>query len=161
MRSNFVAGIVGGLIAGVVFGLMMQMMMAPTPTGGQMPMMAMVAQVVRSDSVVVGWLYHLFNSAVIGAIFGWLLGSRAHSYWSGLGWGALYGLAWWVLGGLVLMPVLLGMPVFAPVMMAAMWPVALGSLVGHLLYGAILGLSFVWLHSMTRTPATRLSQRPG
>jgi hypothetical protein len=66
--------------AGVVFGLMMHMMTAPTPDGGQMPMMAMVGQVVGAGSVGVGWLYHVFNSAVIGAVFGWLLGGRARGY---------------------------------------------------------------------------------
>ena len=80
MRSDINNGIVAGLIGGVVFGIMMQMMNAPTPDGGQMPMLGMVAKVVRSDSMAVGWIYHLFNSAVIGAIFGWLLGSRSHHY---------------------------------------------------------------------------------
>jgi hypothetical protein len=71
---------------------MMQMMNAPTPEGGQMPMMAMVAKVVRSDSMAVGWIYHLFNSAVIGAIFGWLLGNRSHTFAPG----ARMGRAVWV-----------------------------------------------------------------
>ncbi|HEY6363777.1 MAG TPA: hypothetical protein VI585_03180, partial [Candidatus Binatia bacterium] len=82
MHSDIREGIASGLLGGVVFG-MMQMMNAPTPEGGQMPMMAMVAKVVRSDSMAVGWLYHLFNSAVIGAIFGWLLGSRSHRFGAG------------------------------------------------------------------------------
>lgn len=145
MRSDINCGVVSGLVAGVVFGIMMQMMSAPTPEGGQMPMMAMVAKVVRSDSMAVGWLYHLFNSAVIGAIFGWLLGSRSHTYTAGLGWGALYGFAWWIIGGLILMPVFLGMPPFAPLMMAPMRPVAMGSLMGHLIYGLILGGGFAML----------------
>src|ERR687888_192923 len=112
MRSRVIAGVVGGLLGGLVFGMMMQMMSAPTPDGRSMPMMQMVAMVVRSDNLVVGWLYHLFNSALLGAIFGALLGSRVQSYASGLGWGALYGFAWWILGGQILMPVLLGMPPF-------------------------------------------------
>lgn len=145
MRSKIGAGVVAGLIAGVVFGMMMQMMTAPTPQGGQMPMMQMVTMVVRSDSMIVGWLYHLFNSAVIGAVFAWLLGGRAQSYGGGLGWGALYGVIWWVLGAQILMPVFLGMPPFASLMMAPMRMVAMGSLVGHVLYGLILGASFVWL----------------
>jgi len=153
--SRLSASIVGGLIAGTVFGLMMQMMTAPTPDGGRVSMMAMVAQVVRSQSLAVGWLYHLFNSAVIGAIFGWLLESRAVDYRSGLLWGSVYGVAWWVLGGLILMPLLLGMPAFAPLMMAPMRPVAWGSLIGHLLYGVVLGAAFVWLTRPTGTPATR------
>jgi hypothetical protein len=119
-------------------------MMAPTPEGGQMPMMAMVAKVVKSDSMTIGWLYHLFNSAVIGAIFGWALARQVHGYGSGFTWGALYGTIWWILGGLILMPMLLGMPVFAPLTMESMRPVAAGSLLGHVIYGLILGGSFVF-----------------
>jgi uncharacterized membrane protein YagU involved in acid resistance len=145
MRSPVGAGIVGGLIAGIVFGMMMTMMTAPTPAGGRMPMMGMVAQIVGSTSLAVGWAYHLFNSAVIGGIFGWLLGGRAHAWGAGLGWGALYGAAWWILGGLILMPVLLGMPAFAPLMMPEMRPVAIGSLIGHLVFGLILGAGVVAL----------------
>jgi hypothetical protein len=147
--SRIVGSAVAGLGAGVVFGMMMQMMSAPTPDGGRVPMMAMVASVVRSDSIFVGWLYHLFNSALIGAIFGLLLGARVENYGSGLLWGGLYGVVWWILGGLILMPLLLGMPIFAPLMMAPMRPVAWGSFVGHLLYGLILGAGFVWLSKPT------------
>jgi hypothetical protein len=161
LKSKTGAGIAAGLMAGVVFGIMMQMMSAPTPDGMQMPMMAMVAKVVRSDTMVVGWLYHLFNSALFGAIFGWVLGNAAVDYPHGLGWGAAYGVFWWVLGALILMPVLLGMPAFAPLTMPPMRMVAMGSLVGHLIFGLILGGVFVRLRrehpSMhgTPTPAVR------
>jgi uncharacterized membrane protein YagU involved in acid resistance len=161
MSSKIVAGALAGLAAGLVFGLMMQMMTAPTPDGGRMPMMAMVANVVRSDNLVAGWVYHLFNSAVIGALFGWLLGSRADSWGPVLGWGALYGTAWWVLGGLVLMPILLGMPAFAPLAMAPMRPVAMGSLFGHLIYGLVLGAVFFRLRRRepTRDSGMGLTRR--
>lgn len=142
-----------GLIAGVVFGLMMHMMTAPTPEGGQMSVMAMIGQIVGSPSVAVGWVYHLFNSAIIGAMFGLLLGDRVHGYGAGLSWGAAYGLAWWILGGLILMPVFLGMPAFAPLMMPGMQMMAMGSLVGHLIYGVILGGLFVPFHSRARVAA--------
>jgi len=82
---------------------------------------------------------------VIGAIFGWLLASRSQHVGSGLGWGAIYGFAWWILGGLILMPVFLGMAPFAPLMMEPMRPVAMGSLIGHLIYGLILGGAFAML----------------
>ncbi len=145
MRSDIGNGIAAGLLGGLVFGIMMQMMNAPTPEGGQMPMMVMVAKVVRSDSMTAGWIYHLFNSAVIGGIFGWLLGNRSQRIGAGLGWGALYGFVWWILGALILMPLFLGMPAFAPLMMAPMRPVAMGSLMGHLIYGIILGGGFAIL----------------
>lgn len=145
MRSKVGVGIIAGLVAGVVFGMMMQMMNAPTPDSKQIPMIQMVAMVVGSTSIVVGWLYHLFNSAIIGAIFGWVLGGRAETYGAGLGWGALYGIFWWILGAQILMPVLLGMPPLASVMMPPMRMVAVGSLVGHIIFGLILGAMFVWL----------------
>jgi hypothetical protein len=99
MPSRITASIAAGVVAGVVFGILMHMMTAPTPEGGRMPVIAMVGQIVGSPTVVVGWLYHLFNSAIIGGIFGWLLGPRVGGYGSGLGWGAAYGFAWWILGG--------------------------------------------------------------
>jgi hypothetical protein len=151
MNSRIGASIGAGLIAGIVFGVMMQMMTAPTPDGGSMPVLAMIGQIVGSPSVGVGWLYHLFNSAVIGAIFGWLVASRVDGYGSGIGWGAAYGFAWWILGGLILMPVLLGMPAFAPLLMPPMRMLAMGSLIGHLIYGAILGGLFVPFYSGART----------
>lgn len=98
-----------------------------------------------SPTVVAGWLYHLFNSVVIGAAFGWLLGARVHGLGSGVGWGAGYGFAWWILGGLVLMPVLVGMSPFAPLTMPPMRAIAMGSLIGHLIYGAVLGAVFAAL----------------
>jgi hypothetical protein len=143
MGSRIAAGAIAGLIAGIPFGLMMQMMSAPTPDGGQMPMMAMVAMVVGSTSIAVGWLYHLFNSVVIGVLFAWLFGARVHAMAAGLAFGAGWGLVWWVVGGLVLMPIALGMAPFAPLMMAPMRPVAMGSLMGHVIYGVVLGAAYV------------------
>lgn len=139
MSSRIAGSIIAGIIAGVVFGVMMHMMTAPTPDGGRMPVIAMVGQIVGSPTVGVGWLFHLFNSAVIGGLFGWLFGPRLHGYASATGWGATYGFAWWIVGGLILMPVMLGMPAFAPLMMPPMQIVAISSLIGHLIYGVVLG----------------------
>lgn len=153
--DKVLAGTGAGVVAGLVFGAMMQVMTAPAPDGARMPVMAMVAKIVRSDSLVVGWMYHLFNSVVIGAVFGVLAG-RVSSYGAGVAWGAMYGALWWVLGGLVLMPVLLGMPAFAPVIMEPMRPGAVGSLVGHLVYGVVLGGVHVGLVRRSETPAAHL-----
>ncbi len=154
MSSKIGSGIKAGVFAGIFFGVMMQVMTAPTPEGTTVPMMAMVAKIVGSSSLAVGWIYHLFNSAVIGGIFGWLL-SRPSSitYSKGIAWGAAYGVLWWVLGGLILMPMFLGMSAFAPLMMEPMRPVAWGSLIGHLLYGLILGGMFVWMERPERSYA--------
>ncbi len=155
MQSRLPSGGLAGLSAGVVFGAMMQMMTAPTPQGGQMPMMAMVAMVVGSSSLIVGWIYHLFNSVVIGAIFGWLIGDRAVSVGSGLGWGVMYGIGWWILGAQILMPVALGMSPFASMMMPSMRMVAMGSLIGHMIYGLILGGLFAVFSARLPRPVVR------
>ncbi len=143
MQNKVIAGIVAGLIAGLPFGIMMQLMKAPTPDGSQVPMMMMVAMVVRSESLLAGWLYHLFNSAVIGALFGGFLGAAGDANTGrNVALGAGWGVVWWVVGALILMPLLLGMPPFAALRMPPMRPVAMGSLVGHLIYGVILGLAY-------------------
>lgn len=59
LPARLVAGLVSGLAGGVVFGVLMQMM-------GMVPMVAML---VGSESVAVGWLVHLTISAFIGATY--------------------------------------------------------------------------------------------
>lgn len=66
MSSKIGSGIKVGVLAGIFFGVMMQVMTAPTPEGTTAPMMAMVAKVVGSSSLIVVWIYHLFNSADLG-----------------------------------------------------------------------------------------------
>jgi hypothetical protein len=78
-------------------------------------------------------------------LFGWFLGIRIGGWARGIGWGAAYGVLWWVLGGLILMPRFLGMPAFAPLEMPMMRPVAFASLLGHVIFGVILGAAFVAL----------------
>jgi hypothetical protein len=57
------------------------------------------------------------------------------------------------------MPLLLGTPPFAALRMPAMRPVAMGSLIGHLVYGSLLGAAYVRLYSRPGTrdavPASR------
>ncbi len=131
MSGKFMAGIVGGLVGGLVFGLMMAMM----------GMMSMIASLVGSQSSLVGWLLHLAISAFIGVTFALLFGDRSTGYGSGLLWGIVYGIIWWVLGPLVIMPAMMGMPLFMFNSMTMM------SLVGHIIYGALLGLGYVWYTS--------------
>jgi hypothetical protein len=76
-----VVGVVGGLAGGVVFGMLMQMM----------DMMPMVAMLVGSESVAVGWLVHLAVSAALGVLFAIIPGRRATALAPGLALGAAWG----------------------------------------------------------------------
>ncbi len=117
------AGVAGGLVGGVVFGLMMQ-------AWGMIPM---VAQLVGSSSPAVGWVVHLLISAFFGAAFGVVLGPVVKGLISGTLLGVGYGAVLWVVGPLLLMPARLGMPLFV------VDDMALRSLVGHLVFGLVLG----------------------
>ncbi|MHB0962029.1 MAG: DUF6789 family protein [Gemmatimonadaceae bacterium] len=79
---------------------------------------------------VVGWMAHFMIGIVLAGgyalVAGWLPGPAAAR-------GALYGVAPWLMAQLAVMP-MMGMPVFSGSVAMAM-----GSLVGHLVYGAIVG----------------------
>ncbi len=118
------AGLIGGVAGGGVFGMLMAMM-------GMLPM---IASMVGSNSPIVGFVVHIGMSIMIGlgltVIFGNLL---LTSYQRGIVVGMGYGAIWWVLGPLMVMPMMFGMPLFT------VDTTALFSLMGHLIYGAILG----------------------
>jgi len=131
---NLKLGAYAGLAGGVVFGVMM----------AAMGMLPMIGQMVGDPSAVTGFFVHLVISAQIGASFATIFHSVIHSTTRGLGYGLVYGGAWWFLGPLTLMPLFMGMG------LGVNWNASaasqmLPSLVGHLIYGVILGLSYAWL----------------
>ena len=127
--GNVKYGIVGGVAGGIVFGAMM----------GMMGMLLMVGQMVGFPSSGVGLIVHLLISAFIGATFAFLFGSRVETRTAGLGYGLFYGGVWWLLGPLTLMPLMMGMGTAWTVAAATQ---ALPSLMGHLIYGGILGWTY-------------------
>ncbi len=124
LARRITAGVTGGIAGGLVFGVLMAMM-------GMLPM---IASMVGSDSALVGFGIHIVISILIGwgltVPFAGLLSSYGRAALIGLAYGAL----WWVLGPLLIMPTMLGMPLFM-IDATAMW-----SLMGHLIYGVILAL---------------------
>jgi uncharacterized membrane protein YagU involved in acid resistance len=128
-------GIIGGLAGGAVFGMMM----------GMMGMLPMIGKMVGQPSAIAGFIVHMINSGIIGAAFAIIFGRSAASIKGGLGFGSLYGVIWWLLGPLTLMPLFMGMGFGVNWNMAAainMMP----SLMGHLIYGIILGIVYSKLH---------------
>jgi uncharacterized membrane protein YagU involved in acid resistance len=97
---------------------------------------------VGSSSAAVGFLMHLVISAVIGAGFGIVFGRAVESTPRAVGTGAVYGMIWWILGPLTLMPLMLGMG-FGSQWNGAGLANAMPSLMGHVIYGVITG--FVYL----------------
>lgn len=122
-------GALGGLVGGVIFGMMMSML----------GMIQMVAMLVGSEALIVGWGLHLAISVFIGATFGLIAKTQLTNWGAGIGLGIGYGVFWWILGALILMPAKMGMPVFALNTMA--WQ----SLMGHMVFGLVMGVVAVAL----------------
>jgi len=94
-----VAGALAGIAGGLVFGALMVAMMPP--------MIGMIGSLLGVPSL--GWGVHLLFSAIIGAVFGAVVGDRAASWAPAIALGAAYGVVWWILGPLLIMPTWLGM----------------------------------------------------
>ncbi len=124
-------GAVASLLGGFLFSLIM------VATG----VLPRVAALVGGSSPVLGFAVHLVISSLIGMSYGLLFRYESPDIGSSIGWGTLYGLAWWFIGPLTLMPVLLGSPPLWTVQTA---DILLPSLLGHLIYGAATGLVFFW-----------------
>jgi len=152
--KNLVNGVTGGLAGGVVFGIMM----------GMMGMLPMIGKMVGLPTAAAGFAVHLMISAAFGAAFAVTLGRAVCGLASGLRRGLLYGGAWWILGPLTLMPLMMGMGLgvnWNPAAALQMLP----SLVGHLIYGAILGVTYARLGSggvrrVVASPATPAAPSP-
>lgn len=128
------ASTAGGLLFGVVMWV----------TGDVL----LVARLVGSDAAWVGMAVHLAISAVVGATYVLAFRDESPDVISGLGWGVVYGVVWWLVGPLTLMPTLLGAPL---AWSAAGVVAALPSLFGHLLYGAATGVSVAVLERRRRS----------
>ena len=150
-------GVVAGLLGGLVFTIVMvQIGFLPT-----------VARLIGSRSPSAGFVTHLVIADLIGASYGLLFRRQSYDLGSALGWGVSYGFFWWILGPLTLLPMLLGAaPQWTPEVAAGLT----ASLVGHLAYGAALGLGFhllearynpwwIPLSSLEETRAGRLKEQ--
>ena len=134
--KRLIAGIVGGLAGGVLFGAMMQMM----------GMIEMIGGLVGQETAAVGWAVHLGISALFGLVYAVTFGVLSSSWGRAVGFGAVYGVIWWVLGALLIMPAWMGMPVLQ---VGAM---QIQSLIGHLVFGVALGVVF---QALAQTVSTR------
>lgn len=116
------AGAVGGVAGGLVFGMMMAMM----------GMLTMIASMMGSHSAWVGFGIHVMISIVYGIIFT-LLAARWFTSWGkGLLAAVIYALILWLIGPLMIMPMMAHMPLFA------FTGTTMLSLMGHIIYALIL-----------------------
>ena len=130
-----------GVVSGLVGGLAFTAVMVQTGSLGG------VADLVGATSTVAGFFVHLAIAVIVGASYGLLFRRQSFDIGSALGWGVTYGFIWWNLGSLTLMPVILGTtPDWTADVVAGVFP----HLIGHLMYGAGLGITFYFMEARHR-----------
>ena len=141
LRRRLIVGGGGGFLAGVVFALSLQLQAMKNVTGlfGTSMGLALAAELVLATAVGVG--------------FAVLFRYQPRGYAALTSSGLLYGLLWWLLGPLTLVPLLTGQ---APLWSLNAARAAFPSLIGLLLYGGITGFSFyvLWLLLQKLYPVT-------
>ena len=149
-----VAGGSAGVVSGLIFGYWML-------AGDFFPLLAGLGEF-RSQTMAVAAQFGV--ALAIGATFGLLFQRDVHGYGSCMGWGVGYTMLWWFAGPLFLFPLLAHVPLD--------WSAGhasdlFGALVGHILYGLILGISYatfdrIWVRLFIQSdPLNRKPEGPG
>ncbi len=129
LAERGISGAFAGLSGGIVFGVWM----------AEKGMFPVIASMAGGNSAILGLTMHLAISAAIGASFGILCSRFAESTLPSTLWGMVYGFAWWFLGPLTLMPVMMG---GSPQWTAAAVAGTIPSLIWHLVFGGVMGISY-------------------
>jgi hypothetical protein len=133
---RFIRSVEWGGLAGLVGGIVSSPVLLVT---GILPR---IAGLETSFAGARGLLIHLVISALIGASYGLLFRDEASSFGLGVAWGWVFGLIWWYLGPLTLLPMLLtGQIDWSPDAASRLLPL----LPGHLIYGATTAFVFLLL----------------
>jgi uncharacterized protein (DUF2062 family) len=148
---------VGGL-AGIVGGWAFGQWMAKV---NHFPL---IAGLIHLRSYNAGVALHFVFAFIIGASFGLLFQRDVRGYGSCLGWGFGYGIFWWFLGPMTLMPLWQGRGLDWSYQHGQ---ALFGSLVGHVVYGLIVGVIYatadrLWIALFIESdPINRQPEAPG
>jgi len=149
-----VVGGFSGLLGGMIFGRWMS-------AGDFFPLLAGLG-VIHSHNATVA--VHFGIAILIGATFGVLFQRDVRGYGSSMGWGLGYGIFWWFFGPLTMLPLVTR----AGLDWSADQGTALfGSLIGHILYGLIVGVAYAtvdrfWVRLFIQSdPLNREPEGPG
>ncbi|OGO69399.1 MAG: hypothetical protein A2Z49_04880 [Chloroflexi bacterium RBG_19FT_COMBO_56_12] len=132
LSTGAVAGLAGGLVYGLLLGM-----------AGLLPGIGML---IGQDNALAGFTIHMGISGLIGMVYG-LIAKRlplrlSTAFFAGL----VYGIAWWVLAELILMPLLLG----APQVLSGIGLPQIFTLIGRVFYGEITVMAFTIISANMR-----------
>src|SRR5215469_2631919 len=142
VRFNWKRAIIAGGFAGVLGGLIFGRWVS---SGDYFPLLAGYGPLNTSRMMII--VLHFGVALLIGVTFGLLFQRDVKGYGSCMGWGLGYAILWWFLGQFTLLPIAAHRQLDWSANQAS---AVFGSLVGHILYGLILGVAYatfdrVWL----------------
>jgi hypothetical protein len=142
MRQRIAAGIGAGLVAGLLFAVVMRVLSVSAPDGSYITMITYAARLIRAGSPLAGWLAYVAYAVVLGALFGasFSVGRTAVLRTAILG--GVWGVGWFALIGVGLVPALLGSRPFSAPALRELGNIGMPLLVGHIVYGLVLGAGF-------------------
>jgi len=157
-QFNWTRAMVAGGLAGLLGGFIFDRWMS---AGEFFPLLSGLSELPsRTSSLTLQFLI----AVLMGVIFGLLFQRDVRSYGSCMGWGVGYAILWWFLGPLTIFPLLSRTQLdWSYVGGSAMF----GALVGHILYGLILGVSYatldkIWVRLFIQSdPLNREAHGPG
>ncbi|MBI1804868.1 MAG: DUF2938 family protein [Ignavibacteriae bacterium] len=132
MQKKFGKAVIAGLVGTLV--MTMVMLMGPMMGMPPMPVGKMLAEFIGMPEAL-GWIAHFMIGVVLALGYVYIFSSKLPG--SGLVRGALYGLLPWMVSQIMVNP-MMGAGVFALSTSAPLLMV-MGSLMGHVIYGAVVG----------------------
>jgi hypothetical protein len=148
------AGGLAGIVGGWAFGQWM----------AKVNHFPLIAGLIHLSSPNAGVALHFIFAFIIGASFGLLFQRDVRGYGSCLGWGLGYGIFWWFLGPMTIMPLWQGRSLDWSYQHGQ---ALFGSLVGHVVYGLIVGVIYaaadrLWIALFIESdPINRQPEAPG
>jgi hypothetical protein len=145
MYFRAIAGMVAGLCAGVISGIMFLLMRVPQMDGMTYSVLAVISRAVGTDDPAVGWSYHLFNAALVGIIFGLVVGKSVTRLSTAIGTGLFASIASWGLANLILLPQF--KDDLTGIGEAPFSSFGLATLIGYTVQGIIMGAVYLWVYN--------------
>jgi hypothetical protein len=149
-----VAGGIAGTLGGLLFGRWVS-------SGDYYPLLVGFGELSSRHLTI---SLHFAMALLIGVTFGLLFQRDVGGYGSCMGWGLGFGIFWWFFGPLTLLRLAAGLPLDWS---AEQGSAVFGSLVGHILYGLILGVAYatidkIWVRLFIQSdPLNREIEGPG
>ncbi len=138
-KVNFAKVVFSGVVATAVMTMMM--LVAPYMGMPKMNIGKMLGSMM-GNSELLGWIAHFVIGVVLAYIYAALFLKRFNSK----GWlnGLIYSILPWLMAQLIVMPMMMTMKgmSFTSGLFSGSFIMAMGSLIGHLFYGTVLGAAY-------------------